>query len=188
MNWRGASIIAVMVVTFSGTVAVTIWQQRQSSATLATQHPVLSVAPIPPPAPARPSSVIATPVPNEIPRTPIARPPPLAEALEAQRLANGAGAGGPASTNGPELPVEVHFRRRVDAGRFEGSVVNHSDSELVLDAIIDNPRTKQTAKQQLDIQPYANLTFGLDDGLDLQSGDPVTLHGGDYADKVATVR
>jgi hypothetical protein len=86
-----------------------------------------------------------------------------------------------------ELPVELHFRNRPDKGKIQGSVFNHSDDELVIDASILSPRAGETATVQLSIAAHRAKPFGLTDELDLQSGDQITLRSAPYRDKVIVI-
>lgn len=87
-----------------------------------------------------------------------------------------------------DLPVDMHFRKRMDlGGKIEGSAVSNADAELIIDATILDPVTRETAKVQLDVAPYKGRPFGLDDGLDLKSGEIITLKSTPYRDKVVRV-
>jgi hypothetical protein len=86
-----------------------------------------------------------------------------------------------------ELPVEIHFRKRPDQGRIEGSVVNASAAELVIEAVVFSRDTAHTQTFQLLVAPYAGKAFGLDGELDLHSGDQITLKSSPYREKVATI-
>ena len=96
--------------------------------------------------------------------------------------------GTPSSDSGAEyLPISLQFRHRPDLGRIQGSVMNNSGSELVIDATIYDPNTRESAKVQLDVAPYTAKPFGVDDGLDMQSGDRITLQSTPYRDRVAQI-
>jgi hypothetical protein len=86
-----------------------------------------------------------------------------------------------------ELPAEVHFRRRVDLARYQGSVMNDSDAEMVVEVTIYNPTTRETGTVQLSVPAFKAATFGLDDGLNMQQGDQYTLHSAPYRDKGGTI-
>jgi hypothetical protein len=88
----------------------------------------------------------------------------------------------------PEMPIELHFRRRPDLNKVQGSLLNNSESELTVDALIFDPRTKQTSKIQLELAPYKAQPFGLDDGLDMLPGDEITLQSSPYRDKVSRIQ
>jgi len=90
-------------------------------------------------------------------------------------------------TAAEEMPVELHFRKRPDLGKIQGSVVNNSDAELVIEAVVFSPDTQETAKFQIAVAPYSGKPFGLDDGLDMHSGDRITLKSSPYRDKSGTI-
>jgi hypothetical protein len=50
-----------------------------------------------------------------------------------------------------------------------------------------DPNTRESAKVQLDVAPYTAKPFGVDDGLDMQSGDRITLQSTPYRDRVAQI-
>jgi hypothetical protein len=86
-----------------------------------------------------------------------------------------------------EMPVELHFRQRLDQGKIQGSVLNNSGTDLVIEAVILSASTKETGKFQIVVPPYGAIPFGLDDGLDMHSGDQITLRSPPYRDKAATI-
>jgi hypothetical protein len=86
-----------------------------------------------------------------------------------------------------ELPIEIHFRKRPDRGRIQGSVANRSESEMIIDAIVFDPNTKGTSSVQLIVGPYSAKPFGLDDGLDIQPGDRITLRSAPFRDKAVQI-
>ena len=88
----------------------------------------------------------------------------------------------------PEMPIELHFRRRPDLNKVQGSLLNKSENELTVDALIFDPRTNQTSKVQLELAPYKARPFGLDDGLDMLPGDEITLQSAPYRDKVSRIQ
>ena len=88
----------------------------------------------------------------------------------------------------PELPVELHFRNRSDLHKIQTSVSNNSDGALAVDAIVFDPRTKQRSKVQIYIGAYKATAFGVDDGLDIQPGDEITLQCAPYQDRVFVIR
>jgi hypothetical protein len=90
-------------------------------------------------------------------------------------------------TPADEMPVELHFRHRPDLNKVQASLANSSENALVVDALVFDPRTNQSAKIQLDVAPYKAATFGIDDGLDIQSGDQITLRSTPYRDKVVAI-
>jgi hypothetical protein len=65
--------------------------------------------------------------------------------------------------------------------------MNHSGAELVIDATIYDPATKETSKVQIDVPAYTAKPFGADDGLSMQSGDRVTLQSAPYRDQVTQI-
>ncbi|MGA2188626.1 MAG: hypothetical protein ABSH33_08850 [Steroidobacteraceae bacterium] len=114
-----------------------------------------------------------------------------APAHDAAPLTSAAATGAAPGTtivSGPvEMPVELHFRQRLDQGKVQGSVLNNSGTDLVIEAVVVSASTKETAKFQLVVPPYGAIPFGLDDGLDMHSGDQITLRSPPYRDKTAAI-
>jgi hypothetical protein len=134
-----------------------------------------------------------TPLPVRSP----AQSPPVAQPAELALPAAHAGSTAPApaaaavppvSAAAEEMPVELHFRHRPDLNSIQASLLNRSENALVVDALVFDPRTQQTSKVQLSVAAYKAATFGVDDGLDIQSGDQITLRCAPYQDKVFPIR
>jgi hypothetical protein len=179
MNLRtlkvGLSLLPIFFLSFG-----IMWKQRKGDHTPVDEREIVATAD----ATARTSSPA---VPGEEPRE-LGRPAPEATASTANPAA------GPSASAAPErdpaaddLPVDIRFRQRPDLGRVQGSVINKSNAQLVIDAIIFDPKTKETSKVQLGVAPYSGKPFGVDDGLDMQSGDQITLRSAPYRDKLARI-
>ena len=175
MKPQASLVVLVMTLSFAATVAVLLYDRRPA----ATAMP-------PPPAHAghrAPAMVRAAstqePV-RDAPRatTNAAAVTPVSASSSA--IENDAGVA--PKPDAADLPVEVHFRRRADLQLVQGSVVNHSSSELAIDALIFDPGSNRRSKVLLDVPPYSARTFGVDDGLDLQAGNRVTLQSAPYRD------
>jgi hypothetical protein len=166
------SIILTMAISFTVTFAV-LWRPRQAEKPLETVAAAPVVAP----------PGVRQPRREPVSAAPIAPPPRAMAAPNPSNLA-------PDNTRAaqaPELPVEIHFRSRPDLGRVQGSVINRSENELVIDATIFDPHTRENSKILLDIGPFASEPFGVNDGLEIQSGDTITLQSGSYRDRVSQI-
>jgi len=84
-----------------------------------------------------------------------------------------------------EVPIELHFRHL--QGKVQGSALSQSADDLVVAASVVSGRTKERAEFQISVAAYKAQTFGLNDGLDLQSGDQITLRSSPYRDRVVVV-
>jgi len=117
----------------------------------------------------------------------VARTNPIASPAEDAGFSGPAPSSTASNAGALELPVEMHFRNRADQGKIQGSILNNSGDELVIDAIVFSPSTKETGKFQLTVAPYSGKSFGLDDGLDMRPGDQITLKSSPYRDKVGRI-
>jgi hypothetical protein len=179
MNLRtlkiGLSLLVIFLLSFG-----ILWKQSKGDHTLVDERETVTTA----------DAHARTPSPT-VPvqeRRELGRPAPEATAPTLKPAAS------PSASTAPEgdpaaddLPVDIRFRQRPDLGRVQGSVINKSGTQLVIDAIIFDPKTKETSKVQLGVAPYSGKPFGVDDGLDMQSGDQITLRSAPYRDKLARI-
>jgi hypothetical protein len=179
MNLRtlkvGLPLLAVFLLSFG-----IMWKPRKGDHTPMDERETVTTAD----ATARTASPA---VPVEEPRD-LGRPAP--EATESTLKAAAGPSAGAAPERDPaadDLPIDIRFRQRPDLGRIQGSIINKSNTQLVIDAVIFDPKTRETSKVQLDVAPYSGRPFGADDGLDMQSGDQITLRSAPYRDKLARI-
>lgn len=171
----GLSIIAIFAVSFG-----ILWKQRQTEASRVSNAEISQSATAGSMSAAAGAPQLARGDPgNPTTAAQNAAAPPRGATTPPEENAADSGA--------VELPVELHFRKRADQGKIQGSVVNNSATELVIDADVFSPSAQETAKFQLTVAPYSGKPFGLDDGLDLHSGDQLTLKSSPYRDKVARI-
>jgi hypothetical protein len=88
----------------------------------------------------------------------------------------------------PLLPVDGTFRHIPHGAQFEGAVTNLSDEPLEVTALIVSHASGQTARLEFDIPAGMPQHIGIDDGVDLQPGDEITLHNPGYSDRVIVIR
>jgi hypothetical protein len=86
-----------------------------------------------------------------------------------------------------DLPVQVHFRRSPRTKTLEAAVVNTSTEALLVEILVFNPKTQQSAMTQLSLPPMSGSKFGGEDGLELEANDRITLRGASYRDQVTTI-
>jgi len=173
-----AALVALSAVTFAVTFAI-LWKQQHPGAALPGATTAEPPAPVTAAAPMGSGAAARPDLPPASGRS-TAVPVSAATTLEAApRSAE------PAS---PELPAEAHFRRRVDLGKYQGSVINNSQDEMIVDVVVYSPTTRETGTVQLSVPAFKSATFGLDDGLNMQQGDQFTLHSSPYRDKGGTIR
>jgi hypothetical protein len=179
-NW---AIAAVLVVTYAITVAVLL-MSRKSPDSIPAAPALNATAPTPV---ANPRQGPTGPMPPRRPGVP-GRPgmaaPNGQQALSAPRAESTAT---PAGQTAAEIPVNITFRHRPDRNVYEGSVFNRSGEELAVEVIFFSPGKGQTSKIELNVPAFHAEAFGRDDGLELESGDEVTIKSGSYAEKHAIV-
>lgn len=96
----------------------------------------------------------------------------------------------PAVPVAPVLPVLVHFyhRTRDPDQRIEGSIENQSNDDLLVTLNVLSAATQTVSRSTLDIPSQSRVVFGRDDGLNLGTGDQVTLQAPTYGDLVQEIR
>jgi hypothetical protein len=89
---------------------------------------------------------------------------------------------------GPEqMPVQIVFRRRERLNKFEGRITNTSGDPLQVEVLVLSASTHYTTQAAVNVGGYLQSSFGIDDGLDMQSGDQVTLRSYPYHDSVMQI-
>jgi len=180
-------ITAMMLAVFCLSFGI-LWRQRHQAAPPAPQPGVVSA---PPPAPT--SAVLRAQAGGLLARPPasgrlaIARPSPAADA--------------PAADDGGEpLPVIFNILHKPDYFRDrstnyesvrkevnEGVVSTTSSTPLTLTVIETDVRTQQTSQFSFDLAWRAQRHFGMHDGLQMSSGDQLTLRSPPYRDLVQQI-
>lgn len=115
----------------------------------------------------RPNAVIAP----AIARVPSIAPPPA-----------------PAATldDAPALPVSVQVMYRHRINSIIANVSNISGDALSIQASVVR-NGSQVSGLQIDLPPYGTQSFGVADGVDMQSGDQLVLHSADFRERSQTV-
>jgi hypothetical protein len=191
-NAKVVSIVTVMAISFSLTAGFLLWQNKlvwpkkhAVAPTAATTNRVAAGSSF-----SNLAAVDRSREPPTLARAPAA--PAAAHPGEVGAHANGVTATGSVASQPPaddeaaaELPIELHFRHL--QGKVQGSALSTSNEDLVVTASIVNSRTKETAEIQLAVAAYKAQTFGLNEGVDLESGDQITLKSSPYRDRVVVV-
>jgi hypothetical protein len=169
-----ASIVVTMLATFALSLGVMLWNRGSAEApSYAIAAPSANQREPPPvlaPAPLAPS---------------VARPPTVKEEQKAVTVPSGVSLATPADP--VQLPVEVVFKRRERLNKFEGRIANTSGDPLLIDVRVLNASTHYTSQAQVSVGAYIQTRFGIDDGLDMQSGDQVTLKSDLFRDQVLQI-
>jgi hypothetical protein len=172
-----ASIVVTMAATFAVSLGVMSWHRDSAGAlmpNLATPPSVVrqrAAAPVM--APASPTQSVAPALPAMVQER---KPPSSAH-----------GSSVTSSTELAQIPVEVAFRRRARLNKFEGRIANTSGDPLVIDVRVLSASTHYTTQAQVSVGAYLATGFGIDDGLDMQSGDQVTLQTNSFRDQVIQI-
>jgi len=168
IGFESGSIAIVMIVTFCLSFGVMWWQRK--SAELSATEP-------------RKTTDLRAGMP------PIARPAmkqsPAIEAVEPHSTQAGAVAKDLEAAE--EMPVEINFHRRARLDKIAGRLMNSSSDSLAITVKIQSPGTQRISQLLLDLAPNRLTEIGMDDGLDLHSGDQVTLQSPAYPNKVAQI-
>jgi hypothetical protein len=125
----------------------------------------------------------AQPLPTPVAAAPAAAPAALDKAPTIP--ANDAAT--PMTADPEQLPVQVVFKRRERLNKFEGRIVNTSSDPLQVEVSVLSATTHFTTQAQVSVGAYLQSHFGIDDGLDMQSGDQVTLRSYPYHDSVLQI-
>lgn len=91
----------------------------------------------------------------------------------------------PSDPNAPvesEMPVQIRFRHVNNL--VLGTIVNESKAQLSV-AVIDQQSGTQTT---VDLEPRIPAMVGVRDGLELHSGDEVTVRAGSYREVITKVQ
>jgi hypothetical protein len=158
----------MMVASFSLTLGIMLWQRKGE------ESPASNL-------PAAPLVRVTAPVAASAPL------PPAPAVIEASKPSGEASAGTPTPGAANEVPVNITWRRRPRFNRVEGRIASSSADSLFIQVRIDGANSHRISQTQVDIAPYGQTQIGVDDGLELQSGDQVTLQSAPYRDQVTQV-
>jgi|GEM_PF-6094345 len=86
----------------------------------------------------------------------------------------------------PALPVSVQVMYRHRINSIIANVSNISGDALSIQASVVR-NGSQVSGLQIDLPPYGTQSFGMADGVDMQSGDQVVLHSADFRERSQTV-
>ena len=171
-------IALTMVVSFFVALGVILWRRphepsRPERAVVLPADPPANSAPLPP------SSAPAQEAPATAPSVPSVSPAPRAPD-PSPRIA--------------ELPVQLYFTRHVvhdESGRarfpITGWLENRSGSDLSVEIELTGFRTQQTTNLHVDLEANGKKSFGVDDGVELNANDLISLKSGSYAELVTRV-
>jgi hypothetical protein len=96
-------------------------------------------------------------------------------------------AAAPSAADPQQMPVQIIFRRRERLNKFEGRITNTSGDPLQVEVLVLSASTHYTTQAGVNVGGYLQSSFGIDDGLDMQSGDQVTLRSYPYHDSVIQI-
>ena len=82
----------------------------------------------------------------------------------------------------PAMPVTFEIWNRRHRNKVEASLMNISEDSLLVQVHIVNQSTKQSSQLAFDLAPHAQKNFSTDDGLEMNSGDQITLQSPPYRD------
>ena len=68
------------------------------------------------------------------------------------------------------------------------TIVNAANLELSITVHITSPATHLTTSKQITLKASGQATIGVDDGIQLQSGDEITLRCATYRDQTSQIR
>jgi hypothetical protein len=171
-----ASIVVTMLATFALSLGVMLWQRRAEEAPMPNPATLTSAVGQRPATPVAASASLVQSV---------AQPVPVQEERKLTSLANGAPV--PSSTDPAQMPVQIVFKHRDRLNKFEARIVNTSGDSLSIDVSVLSASTHHASQTQVDVGAYLQSRFGIDDGLDMQSGDQVTLRRHPYRDLVMQI-
>jgi hypothetical protein len=172
-NSQSLSIVVTMIVTFSLSFAF-MWNRRPqgqsgSESTLAsTSSPIPEMTPAPVPVPSRTSGRHREP-----PTIPVG----------AQTSAAGSPANQmPVAQALPAMPVALNIGHNQRHNTTEASMVSLSESPVSIQISIVNPSTQHSSNLQIELAPHSQQYVGTTEGVELNSGDEVTLKNPSYQD------
>jgi hypothetical protein len=84
----------------------------------------------------------------------------------------------------PALPLVIRFSHRIHDPdrRIEGSIENVSESDVSITLSVMGGQTQTVSRSTLAVPSQSRIVFGRDDGLNLASGDQITLASPTYSD------
>lgn len=155
------SILLTMIVSFAVSFAFLYW--KQESRRLPAPAPPAAAPPVAPPVAPAPTIARAPQAPAAARITQKPAPPPT-ETFE-----------------GPPLPVMFNVTPA------EVHVKNSSDNPLAVTVLDENQSTRHTSQAHVLLAPNGETTVGSEDGLNMQSGDQVTVRSSGFSVLTATV-
>jgi hypothetical protein len=174
MNSRLLVSIAVPVTAFALTIAVWLWQQRAAEPT-----PAIAQRELPQTAPAPRARPALSP-----PRIEDQRPPEMSAASSAPPPQPNTGDQDPTRI---KVPVGFIARARPDASSLTASLVNMTTDELAVTVTAVSAKTH--LRSAVDVTLHAHERRNLaTDGLELGSGDQVTIQSPPFRDLVVTAQ
>jgi hypothetical protein len=165
----------MMVASFSLTLGIMLWQRKRAE----LPEPIMRTKPVVP---------VIVPAPAPVHRA--VQPLPAVEDIKDTAPSNAQiSPGGTTSgqAEAPDMPVRVTFRHPMKLNKLVGKVFSSTNAPLVIAVDILIASTHNTLQTQLDLPPNGEATFGADDGMELASGDQVTLQCAPYRDVVSRV-
>jgi len=88
-----------------------------------------------------------------------------------------------------ELPVEFNYKRSPSNPQmFAVSLFNKAEKAMTLDVMISNAISGKSEETQLNVGPLQSKDIGIDDNIQIEQGDRITLHNPSYNDLLAEIR
>ena len=177
MSFRSSTIL-VAIVSFSLTLGIGLWQHKREELSVPTldttpDHTAMRVnADTQAPANIRPAEPTVVP---PVSGAQTDRPRPAIVESRTDSMS---------PQEGSEMPVQLGFNHRAKDKRLVARVFSSANYPLVVGVQIGSA-SRGTIDSQVTIPPNGAVILGGDDGLDLESGDLVTLLSHPYADKVS---
>jgi hypothetical protein len=162
------SIIATMIVTFSLSVAIMLWERRTPQALPAAPPVAPRLVPIPQPA--------VAPVADSVPPAAEHRAPAIAQAP-----ANTTAVASPQVPTPMPVALQINHNRRLE--KVEALMSSVSDVPLSIHVSVMNSNGESTAQLTIDLEPWALTAIGTNEGVQLNPGDQVTLQSPPYQER-----
>ncbi len=181
--YRPASTIAMtMIISFSLTIGTMLWQRKTER--LTTREPEMTaIAP----------TFASPPVP---PRLPMLQATPRIEDAPKPNV--------PTNTHPPHrdtashMPVRLIFNRSIQQNDPDNpggmsiavdgaNIQNLSGDSMHITVRVVSATDQRTSQIQVDIEPNSEISVGKEDGLEMQTGDKITLQSAPYPDQVTYV-
>jgi hypothetical protein len=167
-----ALLVLTMLVTFGLSLGVMLWQRS------AEAPPAIAATR------ANPQVAPSMQAPKSLAQS-VARPLPVKQEPKPASVPIAASLPTPADPD--RMPVDVVFRHRDRLNKFEGRIVNTSGQPLTIEVRVLSASTHYTTQAQVSVGANIQTRFGIDDGLDMQSGDQVTLRSYPFRDQTVQI-